>query len=228
MVPNITTNGLCIDGPTAEQCRVFGSIHLSCHHPSELDRLAHAVRFLREANVHPGLNVLVSADTVEHLPEIARWCRRHRVTRALFLKFKVTRNNGCRRASLLSPEQERELLPVIRRAARRNGLMPMLDCSLFPALAMHRPSRRHLALFDVNGCQGANAYAAVTTEGMVKACSFCDSALGGIELLDRDKWIGCREAEAFREFRRQPRCGQCNYLDFCNGGCRLCGSPCDE
>lgn len=226
IVPNMTTNGLCIDAATAEACRVFGSIHVSCHDASELDRLTATFRQLRAAGIDPGLNLLVSGCTYDRLRDILKWCARQRVSRVLFLKFKLTENNRQCGDMILTREQERELLPIIRRQLRFSGIMPLLDCSFFPALAVHKPRKRDLERFDVNGCQGAAAYLAITVDGMVKPCSFCSDTVGGLELLNREAWVKSAALCAFRNGPRNEQCAKCNYSDLCNGGCRICRVQC--
>jgi radical SAM protein with 4Fe4S-binding SPASM domain len=172
------------------------------------------------------MNVLVSTRTYDDLPRIAKWCARHKVSRLLFLKFKLTENNRTCGAMVLSREQERGLLPILRRLARSSGVLPMLDCSFFPALAVDRPRKRDLERFDVNGCQGAGAYLAVTVDGMVKPCSFWPEPLGGLELLTREAWVHADAFRAFRAASQSAQCRGCRYRDLCRGGCRVGGIPC--
>jgi radical SAM protein with 4Fe4S-binding SPASM domain len=222
LVPNMTTNGVLLDVGLAAECSVFGNVHLSCHCTSELPRLAESVRALRGAGVTPGLNVLVSAGTFGQLDEIWAWARRQGIGQVLALKFKLTAQNRDRADLLLSVEQERAMLPAIGRLSRRYGVMPMLDCSLFPALAAGRPRRHTLEFFDVNGCLGGNAYLAVDVDGRYKPCSFWDKPFGDVLALERGEWVGNRKLRSFRESRIAPECGGCEYLELCNGGCRVC------
>jgi radical SAM protein with 4Fe4S-binding SPASM domain len=220
-VPNVTTNGLLIDERTARDCRVFGNLHLSCHHASELPRLSRAAKALRANRITPGLNVLVSSATYPDLAEILAWARRQRTSQVLFLKFKLTAANRDRRDLLLSEEQERALLPLVGRLSRKHRVMPMLDCSLFPALAIHRPKPRTLEFFDVTGCRGGNAYLAVDSEGRYKPCSFWEETFGDVLSLGPEDWIASPQLRAFRKAPRPGACGGCDYLELCNGGCRL-------
>ena len=236
IVPNVTTNGLLIDKRMAGKCHVFGNIHLSCHDATELVRLSSAVKCLQDEGINPGINVLISSGTYADLPEIWRWCARHHVAQVLALKFKLTEANRNFSDMLLSPAQEIELVPMLRKLSRKYKLILMVDCSLFPALAAHRLSRKELEFFDVNGCQGGNlkvkwmclhAYVAVTTDGSYKPCSFCDKSLGKIADLNSKSWVLDTELRKFRQQRLYASCDTCIYLDLCNAGCRICaGKDC--
>jgi radical SAM protein with 4Fe4S-binding SPASM domain len=224
VVPNVTTNGLLLDAAKAEMCRVFGSVHVSCHHPAELPRLADPVRLLKRAGTDVGLNVLVSAATYAELPRIWAWCARRGIPRLLLLKFKLTDANRDCQDMVLSPDQEQSLLPLIRRLSKRHPILPMLDCSFFPALAHGQPDRKDLEFFDVNGCVGGNAILAITPDGQFKPCSFCQTSCGDALSLSRGVWKESKELSEFRRRRLHPGCGQCTYEALCNGGCRISGT----
>ncbi len=225
IVPNLTTNGTCLDPTMARRCRIFGSVHLSCHDYGELPWLESACRHLQGAGIDPGLNLLVSTATYGHLEGILTWCRRMRIGRVLFLKFKLTEQNRECADMRLTWEQERSLMPVLSRLCRRFGLLPMLDCSLLPSLAADSPKHKDLRRFDVNGCQGGTSYLAITPAGVVKPCSFSDLALGGTEVLETGFWGASPALERFRRWRAGEDCASCSYLEFCNGGCRVCEQP---
>ena len=225
IVPNITTNGLLLDLEMAAKCRIFGSVHVSCHHPAELPRLEDPVRRLKNAGVDVGLNILVSNASFAALPHIWDWCAAQGLSRALLLKFKLTANNPDCRDLILSPPQEQALLPLVRRLTCRHSIMPMLDCSFFPALAFMHPNRRDLEFFDLNGCVGGNAILAITTNGHFKPCSFCDTTCGDARNLSRMTWAENTALEDFRQRRIQPGCRACTHEDLCNGGCRISNTP---
>ncbi|MDX9980878.1 MAG: SPASM domain-containing protein, partial [Lentisphaeria bacterium] len=160
------------------------------------------------------------------LPHIWRWCANEGISRVLLLKFKLTANNRECRDMLLSQDQERSLLSVVRKLSRRHSLMPMLDCSFFPALAYRGAKRRDLDFFDVNGCVGGNAILAVTVDGKFKPCSFCQTTYGDACQLSRSVWKDNKELEDFRQRRMYPGCRACSYEDLCNGGCRITETQC--
>lgn len=221
IVPNVTTNGLLIDADTARKCRVFGSVHVSCHHPSELPRLEEPVRLLKRSGIDVGINVLVSSATFDELPRLWSWCATQGISRVLMLKFKLTENNHECQDMVLSSAQEQSVPSIIRRLSRRHTIMPVLDCSFFPALAYTIPDRSALEFFDVNGCVGGNGILAVTTDGQFKPCSFCRTTYGDARQLSFNVWKESRALEEFRQRRIHPGCNACAYRDLCNGGCRI-------
>lgn len=221
VVPNVTTNAILMDAEMAKRCSVFGSVHVSCHHPAEMPRLVEPVRFLKRSGIDVGLNVLVSAETYSELPSIWAWCARQGISRLLLLKFKVTGTNCDCQNMILSADREQGLLPLIRRLSRRYSIMPMLDCSFFPALAYSRPEKRDLEFFDVNGCLGGNAILAVTIDGQFKPCSFCQTTCGDVLDLNRSLWEQNEELSEFRHRHLHVECETCAYEDLCNGGCRV-------
>ena len=226
IVPNITTNGVVMDSEAAHRCQVFGSVHISCHDPSELPRLVNPVRNLKRAGIDIGVNVLVSAESYASLPQIWGWCANEGVSRILLLKFKLTENNHECDSMLLSIDQERSIMPLIRQLSRRHSIMPMLDCSFFPALACNKPDRKDLDFFDVNGCLGGNAILAITSDGQFKPCSFCHKTYGNALSLSLNAWRENRELSKFRSQRLHSSCYSCDYEDLCNGGCRISETRC--
>ncbi|MBN2384955.1 radical SAM protein [bacterium] len=221
IVPNITTNGLVMDAAIAKACQVFGSIHLSYHQHSDLDHLTEAVHFLNKAKIAVGLNVLVSASTFSELPHLWTWCSKQGISRLLLLKFKLTANNQTCQDLVLTPKQEQSLLPLIRTLSRRHDLMPMLDCSLFPALAFHAPNKKDLDFFDVNGCVGGHEILAITIDGLYKPCSFYPKACGNALNLNRHTWKMDQALADFRNMKSHSACTRCEYVDLCHGGCRI-------
>lgn len=226
VVPNVTTNGMLMDAERAKRCRVFGSVHVSCHCAAEMPRLVEPVRLLKRAGIDLGLNVLVSNRTYAELPRIWDWCARQRISRLLLLKFKMTTVNRDCQDMALSEDQEQGLLPLIRQLSRRHAVMPMLDCSFFQALAYSRPDRKDLEFFDVNGCLGGNAILAVTIDGQFKPCSFCQTTCGDMLAMNRTLWEQNKGLSDFRHRRLRAACDTCAYVDLCNGGCRVSETEC--
>lgn len=221
VVPQLTTNGLCMDAVAARECRMFGSVHLSYHRPADVTHLIEAAEFLRARDIRPRLNLLLTRDNCPQIGEIFRWARAAGFNRVLALRFKLTAANSIHAALQLTLQQEQTLIPELRRHARRWGMMLLVDCSLFPAIARHRPRAKELLRWDVNGCQGGNMYMAIDTAGGYRPCSFWPTALGHAATLTRQEWIENPELVAFRSMRKTGRCVHCDHGALCNGGCRL-------
>ncbi len=221
MVPTITTNGVLISDELAARCRVFGNMHISLHHMGEMTGLQQAIARLHTHGIYPGLNLLLSVETISHLDTIFAWCARIKINKVLLLRFKLTNWNQPCAAMQISTEQERTLFPQLKALARKYELTPMIDCSLFPALAVHKLPEKHLRFQDVNGCQGGNMYMAVDVYGNYKPCSFWPEIFGTAQSLTQDEWINSPALNTFRKARPVPGCESCAYLQLCNGGCRL-------
>ncbi len=221
IAPNITTNGIILDESLAARCRIFGSMHISCHDTSEMARLEKSIALLKAEGIEVGLNLLVSSRTVNDFPAIWEWCARRGVSRILLLKFKTPDNDQADAHLKLSAAQERSLFPVIRRLSRRHPIMPMFDCSFFPALACHDPKEKFLRFFDINGCQAGHTILAVDVDGFFKPCSFWPTTGGDARLLDKATWMQNELLNSFRQPSSHHPCGDCKYLQLCNGGCRV-------
>jgi radical SAM protein with 4Fe4S-binding SPASM domain len=221
IVPNITTRGHFINDQTAEACQVFGNIHLSCNSLSEAQSLTNAVRRLRNFRISPGINLLATKASLPDFPGIFNWCAREQISRVLILRYKTTAANSEMASHFsLSVEQELGLLPTIRKLARKHRLMPLIDCSLFPALAVHGPRHEDLIFYDVNGCQGGDAFISITVDGHFKPCSFWPESFGSVLHLTRQTWQTHDRLEHFRR-RNRRSCGACALMEICRGGCRL-------
>lgn len=221
IVPNITTRGGLISETNVERCQVFGNLHLSAHSLTDLSGLANTIRLLQSCGVHPGLNFLVSRLSFPELPDIVKACKTFRISRLLCLRFKRTAHNaGASQELSLTREQELGFYPALRKSARQFGIVPLIDCSFFPALAIHRPDRRMLETADVNGCQGGNAFISITADGYFKPCSFWPEDFGPVLELTPEIWKNHPELSAFRGSRKS-NCRDCQLEELCCGGCRL-------
>lgn len=228
IVPNITTNGRLIDEGNVSRFKVFGNVHLSFHGPEDVSALKRSVGYLRSAGIVPGLNCLVSSETFDHLPELMSWCAKEKITQVLFLKFKLTRHNQSACALVPRDEQELAVLSTMKRWARRCGIVPMLDCSFYEAISRSGFPQDLLDYYDMNGCMGAASYVAITPEGEIMPCSFCEERCGRALDFDTHMWINNLDLRAFRMKRKlESTRDACRFIDRCNGGCRVCaGSRC--
>lgn len=64
-------------------------------------------------------------------------------------------------------------------------------------------------------------YIAIDVNGNYKLCSFWDETFGNAEHLNFDNWINHEKLIEFRNYRASVKCGNCEYMEACNGGCRL-------
>ena len=75
--------------------------------------------------------------------------------------------------------------------------------------------------YDNNGCLGGNAYIAIDVDGMYKPCSFWYEPFGCISDINFDYWVHNDKLNDFRNMRKDESCLNCDYVELCNGGCRL-------
>ena len=232
IVPNLTTSGLGMTPALAERCRVFGQINVSIDGVGEgyrrargFDGFRHAERaleLLRRGKREVGVNCVVSKSSFDGLREVARLCRRLKLSELELLRFKPVGRGLSHLDEELSPEQAKAIYPLALRLAARNLLRVKLDCSFAPMVFWHRPSAAAAAFFGVQGCVAGDVLAAVMPEGTFTGCSFAGPAEA-----DARQPGSLRAAwdKGFRDFRDHPKgvaepCASCSYLHLCRGGCR--------
>ena len=227
VLPNITTNGVNMTAGLAERMRVFGSVHISLHAIKDCAQVEKAAELLKAAGVRQtGLNLLLTNDTVPRLESIFKWAKTLGFQRVLCLRYKTTEKN--KSITGMSVEQDyRSVFTDIMRYGKKYRLKVMSDCSAVQEYAGCREISKKLLFFlDTNGCQGGNAYIAITVEGLVKPCSFWGEAFFDAETMTQADWLYDQKIVAFRNARRSGRCHACEYFYLCNGGCRLPGLRC--
>jgi radical SAM protein with 4Fe4S-binding SPASM domain len=227
LLPSLASNGVDLDDAMAEKCRVFGHVQLSFHTMQDLDHLTPATEALQRAGVPIGLDALITAKNFDDIGELWRWCGRQRIRQVQALKFKPARttNDEEKKGMALTPAQEMELIPQLKALSKRYGIEIQFDCSLFPFMALNRMKRREVGYPDANGCKGGTASLTIMPDGRFKPCPFWPDTFGDIFELTAENWVSHEKLAAFRASRTQSKCGSCEYLDLCNGGCRVVGSP---
>jgi len=223
ILPNMTTNGLIMTERFAEKCSVFGNVHFSVHKLQDMDHILAAIRTYRKITGNkPGLNLLLTADTLPYLDEIVNKTRRAGIGKVLFLRYKKTARNT--EVGGLSIDNEIIEIPSRFKQLQRvnKRLMFLYDCSLFEVLAESGYSDvSNYQKYDSNGCMGANAYIAIDVDGMYKPCSFWHEAFGNVLDLDFERWVHDPQLNKFRSKRKDESCTCCEFKEFCIGGCRL-------
>jgi len=223
ILPNLTTNGLTMNEYFATSCQVFGNVHFSIHKLADMEHVfPAALTYRRITKNKPGLNLLLTSETVTHLDEIVRRAKQSGINKVLFLRYKVTKKNKDIQG-LAIDEKMKDLPDLLRRLKKRNPrLMFLLDCSLFEVLAEQKffPLATYYR-FDNNGCQGGNAYLAIDIAGNYKPCSFWPQTMGKILDLSFENWQTNTELQEFRHQQKAAYCSNCEVRKLCGGGCRL-------
>jgi len=231
IVPNLTTNGLLMTRETAQRCRMFGQVNVSIdgdhlvgeagRGPDGLGGGVRAVDLLLEAGVRVGLNFVVTRQNFEQLPDVFGFAGERGLADVEFLRLKPSgRGKLDYFERRLTPAQNREFYPIIRRLSGECDVPAKIDCSFVPMFCWHAPDKALMEQFSVYGCEAGNVLLGVRSDGRVAGCSFLS---GEESIFDLQRlWNG---SELFSRLRAWPDrapepCRSCDYLDICKGGCR--------
>lgn len=231
IVPNLTTNGLLMTGEKAAKCRIFGQVNVSIDGIGSLegggrdsDAFAAAVRgvdLLLEAGVNVGLNCVLNRQSFGRLSEVFAFAAGRGLADLELLRLKPA-GRGKREYfdRRLTPAQNRDFYPAIRRLSQEYGVAAKIDCSFVPMFCWHRPDKELMKKFSVYGCEAGNVLLGVRSDGRFAGCSFCsnDESLFDLPRL----WSGSEHLARFRNWAAQAPdpCRSCAYLNICKGGCR--------
>jgi len=223
ILPNMTTNGPTMTEQFAEKCSVFGNVHFSIRKPQDMNQVLPAIRIYRKVTgKRPGLNLLLTTETIPHLDEIMNNAGRAGIKIVLFLRYKTTAKNLDVQG--LCIDREIDEIPLrLKQLQRANKQMMFLyDCSLFEVLAKNDfADINTYRKYDNNGCLGGNAYIAIDVNGMYKPCSFWHEPFGNVLDIDFSSWIHHAKLNQFRNMRKGETCACCEFEELCVGGCRL-------
>jgi len=233
LVPNITTNGFYMTETLARECSVFGQVNVSMDAatgPSQSVR-GHegfavgdrALRLLRGQDVSTGTNCVLTRYNYDHIPELVEYASGLGLSNILFLRFKPSgRALPLYGSNRLTPEQGRELVPLLIGLAGKTKVRLHVDCSFAPLVYCHEPDPTPCSFLSFLGCVAGDVLAGVTPAGRLNACSFCPDDAGPAERIG-ELW---HASPHFDRFRRWPDhapepCRSCRYLQICRGGCHV-------
>jgi radical SAM protein with 4Fe4S-binding SPASM domain len=231
IVPNLTTNGLLMTREIAAKCRIFGQVNVSIHGAEGLEEAGlrfheladslPSVDLLLEAGVSVGLNYVVTRQNFDQLTGVFTYAGERGLTDVEFLRLKPSGRGKLdyfdRR---LTPAQNREFYPAIRRLSGEYSVPAKIDCSFVPMFCWHRPDRMLMEQFSVYGCEAGNVLLGVRSDGKFAGCSFLSSDENIFEL--PRLWNDSDHLSRLRNWTKQAPepCRECDYLDICKGGCR--------
>jgi radical SAM protein with 4Fe4S-binding SPASM domain len=231
IVPNLTTNGLLLTPETAAKCRIFGQVNVSVDWSENIGTVAQeddafakrakGVDLLSEAGVSVGLNCVVTRQNFPRLPEVLAFASKRGLTDVEFLRFKPSgRGKLDYFEKRLTPAQNREFYPMLKRISQECDVPAKIDCSFVPMFCWHRPEKMLMQQFSVYGCEAANVLVGVRSDGRFAGCSFLP---GEESIFDLPRlWNGSESLARLRGWIDQAPepCRSCEYLDICKGGCR--------
>ena len=233
MVPNITTNGSIMSEEIAAECALFGQINVSLDGMKDrfeaskgrdgFEEADRALGLLRKVHPGVGINVTLNRHNFEHLEAIVRYAKKKRLKEVEVLRFKPAgraREIYC--DWRMTPDQNREIYPLLGRLTRRYRIQMKLDCSFVPMLCYHRPDKELLERLGVFGCEGGNLLASVRPDGGVSGCSFDRSTECRVSGLTQH-WNNNGSFAVYREWadKAPEPCASCEYLNICKGGCHV-------
>jgi len=232
IVPNATSNGYYMTPELARQCRVFGQINISLdgigdsygviRGADNFDRADRALRLLAEAGVTTGINSVVTRANFDRLREVVAHAHELGLREVLLLRLKPSgRARQIYDDYKLTPDQAKQLFPLVLRLAREFKPVIQVDCSFVPMICYHKPSRQTMRLLGIEGCEGGNILLGMRPDGRVNSCSHYPDYYESIFTLPR-LW---EEHEHFKRFRARRitsgYCVRCRYGGICRGGCPL-------
>jgi radical SAM protein with 4Fe4S-binding SPASM domain len=231
IVPNLTTNGMLMNKRTAAQCRIFGQVNVSIdgadgsgvdgRDPAGLTAAVRAVDLLLKAGVNTGINCVVARRNFDDLPGVFALAKERGLADVELLRLKPT--GRARRdyyARRMTPAQNREFYPAIRRLSREYGVRAKIDCSFVPMFCWHLPDKTMMEQFSVYGCEAGNVLVGVRSDGRFAGCSF---SRGEEIIFDLPRlWSSSEHLLRLRSWTSHAPepCRSCKYLDICKGGCR--------
>jgi radical SAM protein with 4Fe4S-binding SPASM domain len=231
IVPNLTTNGLLMTPELAAKCALFGQVNVSIdgdhifgetsQGPDALAGGVRAVDLLLEAGSKVGLNFVVTRQNFDQLGEVFKFAAERGLTDVEFLRLKPTgRGKLDYFERRLTPAQNREFFPTIKRLSGECAVPAKIDCSFVPMFCFHYPDKELMEQFSVYGCEAGNVLLGVRSDGRFAGCSFLS---GEESIFDLPQlWNGSEHLSRLRtwaDLAPEP-CRSCDYLDICKGGCR--------
>ena len=231
IVPNLTTNGILMTREMAAKCVIFGQVNVSLDAADILKGVNQgpeapaggvwAVELLLEAGVKVGVNFVVTRQNIDQLDTVLSFAGERGLTDVEFLRLKPTgRGKIDYFERRLTPAQNREFYPMIRRLSREYDVPAKIDCSFVPMFCWHRPDKALMEQFSVYGCEAGNVLLGVRSDGRFAGCSFLSGEESIFEL--PRLWSGSENLSRLRGWsdRAPEPCRSCDYLDICKGGCR--------
>lgn len=222
ILPNMTTNGLTMTDDFAKKCKVFGNVHFSIHKPSDIPIAFNAAKvYKKHTGKKAGLNFLITTQTYQLIEDVVKKANKSAFNKILFLRYKKTQKNTDIEDLHMDSEMP-QVFEKLKSLSSKSRLMFLFDCSSMQEIACSKIiSKKLLKKVDANGCFGGNMYIAIDVNGNYKPCSFWNETFGSAEHLNYDNWMNNEKLKAFRNKHSSDKCKDCEYMELCNGGCRL-------
>ena len=231
LVPNLTISGINMNPAHAEKMKVLGQVNISIDGVGEaygiyrgrnyFENVEHTLELLHQHGIPIGINCVVGAGNYDHLEDLFAYAAEKGVVDIDFLRYKPSgRGIEEYKKNRLSHEQNKEVIPLIKRLSEKYSITTKVDCSFIPMISWHHPSIDDLYALGTYGCEAGNVLLGISSEGIVSGCSFLpDSNLSVFDLEDPAKRLdGFANFIHWQENAPMP-CKDCEYVAICKGGC---------
>jgi radical SAM protein with 4Fe4S-binding SPASM domain len=236
----ILTNGSFIDinmanrlhdlGPSFVQVSIEGteSTHDAIRGRGNFRRTVEAIRYLVRARICTMISFTAHRGNFREFPEVARLGRKLRVARVWADRLIPWGSGSALREQVLTPDETREFVEIMRRARARSKRFRFLDPT---EIAMHR-SLQFLAGGRAYHCTAGDSLITVQPNGDLLPCRRMPIRVGN--LMERPLAELYYTSDLFKSLRDSNRisgeCRECSFAGSCRGGLKclsyaLTGDP---
>lgn len=186
-----------------------------------LTRCLQAVTCLRSAGVDAGVNIVLTRQNLQQLPELFAMSAEAGADSVLVLRPKPVGRGGSVYAGLKpAATQLSGLVSALMDASSRASLPFHVDCALAPLVLSSECQRETLDTLGAAGCIAGDLLLTVDSAGTVRPCSHTGLAAGHT----RDYPAAWHVHPTLVQLRGRAerlggRCQNCDVRDLCRGGC---------
>ncbi len=231
IVPNLTTSGAGVTDENISQFSVFGQVNVSIDslelsaNSLRKGRTAHKIetlKRLRKAKIRCGINTVVTRDTLDSIPELLKMVKKLKIREIELLRLKPSgrASSALYDEHKLTDEQNRNLLPLLKKWYKKYRIHIKIDCSFVPMVVWHNPDKKLIEKLSLYGCEAGSVLLGISPEGNVSGCSFLSNHETPTDI--RQYFKDSQHLQECRDWNNSAPepCSTCEYLSLCKGGCR--------
>lgn len=182
-----------------------------------------AIRFAAKADLNTFVRITLIPKNVPELPELIGFLETLKLTGIRVRPFVSVGRGKNNRKYILTPDDYEEAFKFLTEKRRSSDINLQLLSPSFAFLYDKEIDPAELKpVFKGKGCSCGSDLAAISPDGMLKACGYFSQKLGNVKDESiSDLWTNhefvckLRGLSKFNEF-----CMNCSYLTLCGGGCR--------
>jgi radical SAM protein with 4Fe4S-binding SPASM domain len=247
LVPVLTTSGIGMTRERARELRDFAQINVSHDGVGEayesvrgFDGKVHAeraIRFLCEAGIPTGVNVVLTSASLASLLATCDHVAAIGAGEIQLLRYKPAgrADSAGYDERRLTPDQVAQLWPLITAIVEKKSLRVRIDCAMVALLstsllAAVKDAPAALAALGVFGCEAARHLGAMRVDGTLAGCSFFSLAAPERPVALRRSaddvagaWDEGPDLAAIRAYHAAAGapCTTCSLFAVCRGGCQV-------